>query len=553
MHLLTVEDLSVSFPGSVAVRGLSFSVDAGQCVAIVGESGSGKSVTARTLVGLAGDNATVTARNLRLGDKDLRQLSPSQWRSVRGRHIGFVLQDALVSLDPLKTIGSEIAEALTQHVDLSRKEARQKVLDLLASVGIPDPQERVGQYAHQLSGGLRQRALIASAIAADPALLIADEPTTALDVIVQAQVLSLLRDMKAKGTGLILISHDLAVVASLADHIIVLKDGAVVEAGSPDRIFSDPQAPYTRALLAAIPSATTKGRKLTADTPPSTSSDAPGRREDGIALEARALIKRLGSRLAVDHVTLTLRTGETLGLVGASGSGKTTLARLLLGLQQPDRGEVTLRGQSWSGLSERQRRPLRPRIQLVSQDPLGSFDPRYRVMDIIAEALEIAGAPKSDWRARAAELILSVGLSEAHLYRRPRQLSGGQRQRVAIARALAMEPEILICDEPVSALDVSTQAQVLDLLDDLKKQFGLTVLFISHDLGVVHHVSDRVMVMHAGKIVEEGPVDEIFLNPRAAYTRELLAALPRLPTHRPFATHESRNDRTGRDTLSVSA
>lgn len=551
MRLLTVEDLKVSFPGSDAVRGLSFSVDAGQCVAIVGESGSGKSVTARALVGLAGDNATVTAQSLRLGEKDLLRLSSKQWRAVRGRDVGFVLQDALVSLDPLKTIGSEIAEALTQHVDLPRAQVRPKILDLLSSVGIPDPEERISQFAHQLSGGLRQRALIASAIAVNPALLIADEPTTALDVIVQAQILTLLREMKTKGTGLILISHDLAVVASLADHIIVLKDGVVVESGAPERIFSNPQAAYTRALLAAIPSASTKGKKLTPDTTSSTLPTAAIHGEE-LSLEARDLSKRLGKRLVVNHVDVKLRIGETLGLVGASGSGKTTLARLLLGLQQPDEGEVLLKALPWSHLSERQRRPLRPRIQLVSQDPLGSFDPRNRVIDIITEALEIVGLPKHDWRMRAAELMSSVGLSEAYLSRRPRQLSGGQRQRVAIARALAMEPEILICDEPVSALDVSTQAQVLDLLDDLKKQFGLTVLFISHDLGVVHHVSDRVLVMHAGRIVEEGPVEDVFTNPRDTYTKDLLATLPRIPGPSK-STQLDGNDHVNRGSIPVSA
>ena len=529
MSLLSVENLSVTFPGTAAVQGLSFSVEAGQCVAIVGESGSGKSVTARALVGLAGDNAAVSAQRLRLDGKDLLHLSPGQWRSIRGRHIGFVLQDALVSLDPLKTIGSEIAEALTQHADVPRQDVRRKVLDLLTSVGVPNPEERIGQFAHQLSGGLRQRALIASAIAGNPALLIADEPTTALDVIVQAQILALLREMKAQGTGIILISHDLAVVASLADHIVVLKDGAVVEAGPPSQVLSRPQAAYTRALLAAIPSVETKGQRLTLG---SGAPDVPAARtlqDGGIALEAKSLTKSLGDRLVVDKVDVKLVAGETLGLVGASGSGKTTLARLLLALQQPDQGEVLLDGSPWSHLSEKQRRPHRPRLQLVSQDPLVSFDPRYRVIDILAEALEIIGLPKREWTGRATELVRSVGLSDVHLLRRPRQLSGGQRQRVAIARALAMKPDILICDEPVSALDVSTQAQVLDLLEDLKRQFGLTLLFISHDLGVVYHVSDRVMVMHAGRIVEEGPVGEVFARPRDAYTRELLAALPRIP------------------------
>jgi len=538
MRLLTVENLRVRFSGAgagddvVAVNDLSFGLDAGQCVAIVGESGSGKSATARALVGLAGHNADVDATTLKLGETDLLGLSPGQWRTIRGRHIGFVLQDALVSLDPLKTIGAEVGEALTEHKRLSRDEAQKSVLGLLAAVGIPDPEARIGQYAHQLSGGLRQRALIASAIAAEPEVLIADEPTTALDVMVQAQILVLLRAMKAAGKGLILISHDLAVVASLADHIIVLKDGVVVEAGSPAAIFGSPQADYTKALLAAIPSASTRGKPLAGEVEPAPAVPATS---DGMALEARNVSKHFGKRTVVDDVSVQLRIGETLGLVGASGSGKTTLARILLGLETPDSGDVLRHGEPWSALSEKNRRPLRPRIQLVSQDPLGSFDPRYRVGDIIGEALEIIGLPKADRKGRVLELLESVGLGQAHVSRRPRQLSGGQRQRVAIARALASNPDILICDEPVSALDVSTQAQVLDLLDALKRRFGLTVLFVSHDLGVIHHVSDRVLVMTNGRIVEEGAVDDVFLRPQHEYTRQLLAALPRLPEKADFA------------------
>lgn len=534
MARLDVENLSIRFAGKTAaedvhaVRGLSFSLEKGQCVAIVGESGSGKSATARALVGLAGDNALVEADTLSLGQLDLCTLRPQQWRSVRGKHIGFVLQDALVSLDPLKTIGAEVGETLREHRLAPRGEIGKRVVELLGSVGIADPEIRVRQYAHQLSGGLRQRALIASAISGNPNILIADEPTTALDVIVQAQIIELLKTMKAQGKGLILISHDLAVVAKLADTIIVLKDGNVVESGPPDAIFFSPKADYTRALLAAIPSARTKGKALTAGGQTVAARTAVAE-DDVPVLEARDLNKAFGHRAVVKGVSLAVKAGETVGLVGASGSGKTTLARLLLGLERPDSGTVLLGGKPWSALPERARRPLRPKVQLVSQDPLGAFDPRHRVTEILGEALEIAGVERGRRNERATELLNSVGLEERHLARRPRQLSGGQRQRVAIARALAMEPDILICDEPVSALDVSTQAQVLDLLDRLKKEFALTMLFVSHDLGVIHHVSDRVLVLNEGQIVEEGPVDAVFHTPRDPYTRALLDALPRIP------------------------
>lgn len=536
MALLEVENLSIRFAGKTAaedvhaVRGLSFSLEKGQCVAIVGESGSGKSATARALVGLAGENALVEADQLSLGQMDLRGLRPQQWRSVRGKHIGFILQDALVSLDPLKTIGAEVGETLREHRLAPAGGIGPRVVELLGSVGIADPEARVKQYAHQLSGGLRQRALIASAISGAPDILIADEPTTALDVIVQAQIIDLLKTMKVQGKGMILISHDLAVVAKLADTIIVLKDGSVMESGTPDAIFFSPKADYTKALLAAIPSAKTRGKALTAGSAGDAIAAKAERVEDAApVLEARDLTKAFGQRAVVKGVSLSVKAGETVGLVGASGSGKTTLARLLLGLERPDSGSVLLGGRPWSDLPERRRRALRPKVQLVSQDPLGAFDPRYRVADILGEALEIAGVGRARRTERATELLNSVGLEGRHLNRRPRQLSGGQRQRIAIARALAMEPDILICDEPVSALDVSTQAQVLDLLDRLKKEFALTMLFVSHDLGVIHHVSDRVIVLNEGRVVEEGHVDTVFHAPTDPYTRALLDALPRIP------------------------
>lgn len=532
MQLLSVDNLSIRFAGRSeaddvhAVRGLSFALEAGQCVAIVGESGSGKSATARALVGLAGPTALVDADRLTLCETDLLTLAPHQWREVRGRQIGFILQDALVSLDPLRTIGAEVGETIREHRLRARRGIKARVLELLASVGIPDPAARYNQYAHQLSGGLRQRALIASALAGEPKVLIADEPTTALDVIVQAQILRLLADIKNQGRGLILISHDLAVVSRLADVIIVLRRGEVVEQGTPDEVFRNPKADYTKSLLAAIPSIRTRGHTLSAEsTPPPPQSPSLVPRTD--VLVANGLTKSFGRRRVVSDVSLEIRKGETVGLVGASGSGKTTLARILLGLERADSGEVLLNGSPWSALPENQRRPLRPNVQLVAQDPLGSFDPRHRVIDIIGEALEIIDFPRPDRRAEILRLLQSVGLDETHVLRRPRDLSGGQRQRVAIARALAPRPAVLVCDEPVSALDVSTQAQVLDLLADLKRQLGLTMLFVSHDLGVIQHISDRVLVMNEGEIVERGDTDIVLSDPKHPYTRALIDALPR--------------------------
>jgi peptide/nickel transport system ATP-binding protein len=534
MALLTVDNLSIRFAGRTeaedvhAVRGLSFALEAGKCVAIVGESGSGKSATARALVGLTGPNALVEADTLCLGDTELQSLTPREWRSIRGRQIGFVLQDALVSLDPLRTIGAEVGETLREHRLRPRPGIKPRVLELLASVGIPDPAQRYDQYAHQLSGGLRQRALIASAIAGEPRVLIADEPTTALDVIVQAQILRLLADLKNEGRGLILISHDLAVVSRLADFIIVLRQGEVVEEGTPAEVFQNPKAAYTKALLAAIPSGRTRGKSLSSDsaTPPPAEISIRPQTE---VLLAENLSKHFGGRQVVKNVSLEIRKGETVGLVGASGSGKTTVARILLCLERPDAGEVTLNGGPWSSLREKDRRALRPNVQLVAQDPLGSFDPRHRVLDIIGEALEIIDFPRADRRTEIIRLLQSVGLEETHLLRRPRELSGGQRQRVAIARALATRPDVLLCDEPVSALDVSTQAQVLDLLTGLKRDLGLTMLFVSHDLGVIQHVSDRVLVMNDGEIVETGLPGVVLENPQHPYTKALVEALPRLP------------------------
>ncbi|MBL7259975.1 nickel ABC transporter ATP-binding protein NikE [Paractinoplanes lichenicola] len=582
--LVSVRELHVTFPhrrGDVhAVRGINLDIHQGECVAIVGESGSGKSVTARTLVGLAGSNAQVRSSRFEIDGRP----GPFDWRTLRGGFAGLVLQDALVSLDPLRTIGAEIAEVLRVHRIGGRE---QRVRALLESVHVPDPDRRARQHPHQLSGGLRQRALIASALAAGPPLLIADEPTTALDVTVQSQILDLLAERHAAGETLLLISHDLAVVSRLADRVLVMRNGHIVESGPTATLLSAPTHSYTQQLLAAVPSAASRGRRLShqptassttapnqpapsttpnpvppqsSTTPNSTprsstaqtrapqsstgvrAGQAPSTSDSdqlpsGVVIEATGLRKGYGAHIVVDDVNLTVRRGEIVGLVGESGSGKTTVAQLLFGLTPPTSGSVAFEGAPWTGLTERRRRPRRRRLQLISQDPLSAFDPRWTVGRIIAEALPASIVDQDTRRRRGRSdavqtLLERVGLGADLLDRYPRQLSGGQRQRVAIARALAPRPSLIICDEPVSALDVSVQAQVLDLLADIRDTDGTALLFISHDLGVIHHLADRVLVMRDGVVVEQGPVDDVFHNPQHEYTRALIDAVPALEVSR---------------------
>ncbi|MEG8200678.1 ABC transporter ATP-binding protein [Pseudomonas sp. 5FOS] len=534
---LTVEGLNVAFDDGSVVRDLSFTLPPGRCVALVGESGSGKSVSARCLVGLAGARAKVSARRLSFAGHDLLDLSERQWRAVRGKDIGFVLQDALVSLDPLRPVGKEILEVLQTHGYGDRHTRTARVHELLERVGVPDVELRARQRPGQLSGGLRQRALIASALALDPALVIADEPTTALDATVQAQILEVFQQIKARGASLLIISHDLAVVAQLADEVVVLRHGEVVEQGPMQQVLRQPRHPYTRALLAAVPAEHPRGSRLSPERV-GVRIEPRARSHGDVLFEGRGLGKRyLGPdglvRQVVQGVDFTLRAGRTLGIVGESGSGKTTVARIALGLLQPDEGEVLYRGQPWNrpanAVSEAVRRPLRGEISVIYQDPLGSFDPRWSVAQILDDALQVAGIEAPARPARIAVLLDQVRLPAALAQRRPLQLSGGQRQRVAIARAIASEPKVIICDEPVSALDVSVQAQVLDLLADLQDELGLAYLFISHDLGVIRHVSDDVLVMRHGQVVEQAPVEQLFDNPAHAYTRRLLGAVPRLP------------------------
>jgi peptide/nickel transport system ATP-binding protein len=563
---VSVQNLHVGFAtrgeSMDVVRGVSFEVRPGECLALVGESGSGKSVTARSLLGLAGSQAQVRADTLTLYGKSVLGLSDAEWRRRRGKEVGLVLQDALVSLDPLRTVGREVADSLRLHTTLSAAQRADRVVELLGRVGLPDPELRAAQLPGTLSGGQRQRALIAAAIALNPPILIADEPTTALDVTVQAQILDLLAELTAAGTGLVLISHDLAVVSRIADRVAVFHDGQIVETGQSADVLGAPVHPVTRRMVQAVPVDKPRGTRLSpARLPPAAPPTAtpltaatggvstpaapttPGSAAD-VVLESIDLVAgfRDGDgryRVAVDQVSFQLLRGETLGLVGESGSGKTTTARLALALRSPDAGQVRLFGQEWSTLTEKRRRPLRPRIGAIYQDALSSFDPRWSVDDILTDVTRRSRpvADAADVQNRAgtsgppptpAELLDWVALSPTLLRRRPLELSGGQRQRIGIARTLASRPEIVICDEPVSALDVGVQAQVLDLLDDLQREFDLSLLFISHDLGVIQHVSDRVAVMQRGRIVEIGQTDRVLSSPVHHYTQSLLESVPRL-------------------------
>jgi len=539
--LLSVRDLAISYTTSegtfTAVEGVEFDVHPGEVVAIVGESGSGKSTSAQAVIGMLARNGTVTGGSIVFDGTDLTALSERQWQEVRGAQIGLVPQDPIVSLNPVKKIGDQVGEVLRIHGLARRRDAAARAVELLEQAGLTDPEARARQYPHQLSGGMRQRVLIAAAMAAKPKLIIADEPTSALDVTVQRQILDHIEQLtRDTGTAMLLITHDLGVAADRADTIVVMSRGRVVESGATARVLQSPQHNYTRTLLSNAPSMSSArlGRSRTTATAPDPVADRtvptpPLLAVNELSKEFALPRTATGPRTlrAVDGVSFELRRGQTLSLVGESGSGKSTTARMVLRLETPTSGQVDFDGIDVTGLPAKEMRQMRRRMQLVYQNPYASLDPRFTVEQIITEPLTAFGiGDKHERASRAAELVEQVALPSAMLRRLPAELSGGQRQRVAIARALALDPEFIVCDEAVSALDVTVQAQILELLVQLQEERALAYLFISHDLAVVRQVSDHVAVMRHGKLVETGSVDAIFGDPQQSYTRELLRAIP---------------------------
>ncbi|HEX6143968.1 MAG TPA: ABC transporter ATP-binding protein [Geminicoccaceae bacterium] len=530
-HLLEVQDLAVEFQtahGVVrAVRGISFHLDRGETLAILGESGSGKSVSAAAIMNLIDSPpGFITSGRITYQGTDLRALSGEERRQINGRKIAMIFQDPLAHLNPVYNVGWQIEETLRAH-GVGGRDARARTLELVRRVGIPDPERRLRDYPHQFSGGQRQRLMLAMALGLKPDILIADEPTTALDVTVQAQILALLEELQAEtGMGLLLITHDLGVVAEVADRVAVMHDGVIVETGPVREIFRGARHPYTQKLMAAVP-----GRGAISAGGPAAGD--PLLRVEGLTKHypiTSGLFRRSTGEVvrAVEDASFELMPGETLGIVGESGSGKSTLARALLRLDEPTAGKAWFKGRDLFAMSARELFRVRRRIQMVFQDPTASLNPRMTIEQLIGEAWAIHPEilPKRRRRDRIAELLELVGLQPGHARRFPHQLSGGQRQRVAIARALALEPELVICDEAVSALDVSIQAQVIELLKDLGRELHLSYLFIAHDLPVVRDFADRVLVMYRGRIVEAGTTAAIFESPQHAYTQALLAASP---------------------------
>lgn len=526
MALLEIENLALSIRDTPILRDIDLAIEAGEVLGIVGESGSGKSITAMAVMQLLPGGASWSG-SVRLDGKPLEAFSEKQMCELRGNDIGMVFQEPMTALNPVQTIGDQVAETILVHSGKSRGEAKRAARDALNRVGLPAEQFPLDRYPHDLSGGQRQRVVIAMAIALRPKLLIADEPTTALDVTTQAQILTLLKKLvEEDGMGLILITHDLAVVADMADHIVIMKDGEIVEAGETVSLFRKMSHPYTRALFEA--SNHVPRRNLAHDanaSKPVIEIDAVVR---DYALPRRSLFTAPGHFRAVDHVSLAIMHGENVGLVGESGCGKSTLTRAILALDAVQGGEIRLDGQLFSTIGAGPDRQMRRRVQVVFQDPYSSFNPRHRVDRLVSEPFFLLenppGAEERD--ERVARALDNVGLQPSDAHKYIHEFSGGQRQRIAIARALIIEPSLIVLDEAVSALDVSIRAQILDLLADLSDRLAVSYLFISHDLSVVRAITDRVLVMKAGKIVEEGKTEDVFRNPRHAYTQELLAATP---------------------------
>ncbi|WP_027687844.1 ABC transporter ATP-binding protein [Rhizobium leguminosarum] len=507
-----------------AVKDVSFQLYRGETIAIVGESGSGKSVTARTVMGLLSKRAVVSEKSTVAYDgSNILKFSERARRKLRGDRISMIFQEPMSSLNPIYTIGSQIVEAIRVHRRISKRDAQKRALELLEHVQIPDPAARLMQYPHQLSGGQRQRVMIAMALANDPDVLIADEPTTALDVTVQAQILNLIRNLqKELGMAVILITHDLTVVRQFSDYVYVMQYGEVREHNTTEALFANPQDAYTKHLLASEP----RGQANPLPEGSDVILDAKGVRVSFMMRHGTFLKPAMRELIAVDSLDLTLRRHETLGLVGESGSGKTTFGQAILRLNTPDSGEIHFDHQPIHGLSRAEMRPLRARMQVVFQDPFSSLNPRMTIGQIIEEGLVVnrLGATKAERQDRVREALIAAGMPGNILSRFPHEFSGGQRQRIAIARAIALEPEFILLDEPTSALDLSVQAQIIELLRKLQDERGLSYLFISHDLKVVRALCHRVIVMQHGKIVEEGPVNEVLTHPKTAYTERLVKA-----------------------------
>ncbi len=521
--VLQVRDLNVSFrqdgAESHAVKNVSFEIARGETVALVGESGSGKSVTALSTVSLLPDSASITG-SINYEGAEMVGADEAELRRVRGNDISFIFQEPMTSLNPLHTLEKQLAESILLHQGLTGAAARARILELLNKVGINEPEKRLSSYPHQLSGGQRQRVMIAMALANGPDLLIADEPTTALDVTIQAQILELLAELKkAEGMSMLFITHDLGIVNRFADRVYVMKDGEIVESGETKALFANPRHPYTQTLLSAestgVPDPVDGNAEVIAET-------------DALRIWfpiQRGLLRRtVGHIKAVNAASLTVRAGETVGVVGESGSGKTTLALAMMRLIGSE-GPVIFMGRDIQGLTSKALRPLRSDMQIVFQDPFGSLSPRMTVEEIIAEGLSIHQIdPTRDKREIVAEIMVEVGLDPETMHRYPHEFSGGQRQRIAIARAMVLRPKLVVLDEPTSALDMTVQVQIVELLRNLQKKYGLAYLFISHDLKVVRALSHKVIVMKRGDVVEQGDAAQIFDNPQTDYTRELMAA-----------------------------
>jgi peptide/nickel transport system ATP-binding protein len=557
--LLEIQNLSVEFrtetETTCALKDISFTVEKGEILAIVGESGSGKTVTSLSILQLLQSPPASYSGNILFNKEnkknDLLKLSQQEMRNIRGNDIGMIFQEPMTSLNPVLTCGWQVTEAIMLHGDKNKKEAKQITLDLFNKVNLPLPESIYNRYPHQLSGGQKQRVMIAMAMSCNPLLLIADEPTTALDVTVQKTILELLKELqKEYGMSVIYISHDLNLVAEIADRIVVMYKGRIVEMGSTNEIINTPQHPYTKALLACRPSIQSKGKPLPVindflNKNPEVKTEStikithipflPENIMDIKELTVSFPLKKniFGKTLevfnAVDDVSFSIAKGETLGLVGESGSGKTTLGRALIRLIDPTSGTIYYKGKDIANIGEEELRQQRKDLQIIFQDPYGSLNPRLTIGKAIQEPLKVHNMLKNERerKDKVIELMEKVDLKADHFNRYPHQFSGGQRQRICIARALGMNPDFLICDESVSALDVSVQAQVLNLLNDLKKELGFTCLFISHDLNVVRYISDRIMVMNKGKVVEEGLADDIYFSPKNEYTQRLIESIPK--------------------------